>query len=98
MTINPTFIELCSLLYTAESVTLSVEASEDKGLHAVLAGVSHRDVKRDKVVQEQNEKIELLKTQLLDIQIANDSSITKANIIAYVDQSYRSRPRSRPDS
>ena len=61
-----TYAELCEHAYTAESVVINKDLNEDKGLTAVIAGMSHHERQQDK-------EIEILRTQIETMKI-NDAN------------------------
>ena len=56
-----TYAELYEHAYTAESVVINKDLNEDKGLTAVIAGMSHHERRQDKEIEILRNQIETMK-------------------------------------
>ena len=63
---NDTYEQLCEHAYTAEAIVINKDLCEDKGLTAVIAGMSHHE-------KEQDKEIEFLRHKLDRIATINDT-------------------------
>ena len=64
---DDTYDGICEHAYTAEGIVINKELSEDKGLTAVIAGMSHHERQQDK-------EIEILRNQLTTMTKINDTA------------------------
>jgi hypothetical protein len=95
MSSNATYEEACHAALEAENVCINKELAEDKGLTAVVAGISLHGEQQDARIKKQEAEIELLKNNLKALTISNNLSQgmdSKPMLIAAVTEE---RPRSR---
>ena len=64
---DDTYDEICEHAYTAEGIVINKELSEDKGLTAVIAGMSHHERQQDK-------EIEIFRNQFTTMTKINDTA------------------------
>jgi hypothetical protein len=58
MTRDDTYEQLCDHAYTAETVVINKDLTEDKGLTAVIAGISHHEKQQDKEIENLRNQLE----------------------------------------
>lgn len=74
MPANPTYEEACFAALDAENVCINKELAEDKGLTAVVAGISLHGEQQDLRIKKQEAEIELLKNNIKTLTINNNLS------------------------
>jgi len=74
MSPSPTYEEACSTALDAESILINQEISEDRGLTAVVAGISVHEEEQDRELKKQKSEIELLKSHLSALNLSNNLS------------------------
>jgi len=95
MTENPTFPELCTTAYLAESIVNQKELAEEKSINSILKDDTVRD-KHDALIRQQND-IEFLKQQFEQLTLNKDSPQKEKPLVAAVSQDTRDQshyPRS----
>ena len=74
MSPSPTYEEACATALDAESILINQEISEDRGLTAVVAGMSVHEEEQDRELKKQKSEIELLKSHLSALNLSNNLS------------------------
>ena len=87
---DTTYEEMCKLASVAENVVINMELSEEKGINAVIEGISHHEIQQDKEIEILRSKVEQLSTAIN----STNKSQEKEPTIAVADI-HRSRSPSR---
>ena len=74
MPANPTYEFACKAALDAETVVINKQINEDKGLTAVVAGMSVHEEEQDKEIKKQKAELELLKHQFNILTLSNNIS------------------------
>ena len=94
---DATYEALCDLAYTAENVVINKELSEDKGINAVIAGISHHEEQQDNEISNQKKELEQLRKRVEFLTVSNSDNNSQENhsipTVAVADN-YRPRSQS----